>query len=165
VHQLARLWRPPITARFFGIVRELWIDRVVIVALMVVIGAVLAIVPIPLWTKLMVPLTVFPLIFLVYEEIVKGETIFAIEHRFPECARSIGELLAVRVVTFGHTHKPRVIPLDGGLTFVDTGTWAPITRQLGDDRLVPGYRNYLVADFSREEPSVELRCWGSSSRD
>lgn len=165
VRALARLWRPPITARFYGIVRELWIDRVVIVGLMIVIGAVLGVVSIPLWIKLMVPLTVFPLLYLVYEEIVKGETIFTIEHRLPECARSIGELLPVRVVTFGHTHKPRVIPLDAGLTFVDTGTWAPITHKLGDDRLVPGYRNYLVADFSRDEPVVELRCWGASDRD
>jgi len=164
VNELARLWRPPITARFYGIVRELWIDRVVLVVLMVVIGVVLELVPIPLWIKLMVPLTVFPLIFLIYEEIVKGETIFAIEHRLPEYARSIGELLPVRVVTFGHTHKPRVIPLDAGLTFVDTGTWAPITSKLEDDRLVPGYRNYLVADFSREEPTVELHCWASDGR-
>lgn len=66
----------------------------------------------------------------------------------------------MRVVTFGHTHKPRVIPLDGGLSFVDTGTWAPIMRKLEDDRLVPGYRNYLVADFTTDEPKVELLCWG-----
>lgn len=160
VKALARLWRPPITQRFFGIVRELWIDRVVMLLLMIVIGVVLELVPIPLWIKLMVPLTVFPLVFFVYEEIVKGEDIFTIEHRLPECARAIGELLPVRVVTFGHTHKPRVIPLDGGLSFVDTGTWAPIMRKLEDDRLVPGYRNYLVADFTTDEPKVELLCWG-----
>lgn len=114
----------------------------------------------PLWIKLMLPLAAFPLVYFIYEEIVKGETIFTIEHRLPERARAIGAMLDVKVVTFGHSHKPRVIPLDRDLLFVDTGTWAPIMRRLDDKRLVPGYRNYLIADFSTPEPSTKLACWG-----
>jgi predicted GNAT family N-acyltransferase len=73
-------------------------------------------------------------------------------------ARAIGELLPVRVVAFGHAHRPRVEPLRGGLTFVDTGTWAPVTR-MDDQRRVPGYRNYLVASFDEDHASVRLQCW------
>lgn len=157
---LQELQQPPITTRFFGIVRELWLDRVLLVSILATTTLVLALVPIPLWIKLMLPLAAFPLVYFIYEEIVKGETIFTIEHRLPERARAIGAMLDVKVVTFGHSHKPRVIPLDRDLLFVDTGTWAPIMRRLDDKRLVPGYRNYLIADFSTPEPSTKLACWG-----
>lgn len=156
VGKLEKLQRQPITSRFFGIVRELWIDRVLLAILLTGSTVALALSPIPLWVKLVVPLSCFPLSYFIYEELVKGETIFTIEHRLPEYARSIARLLPVKVVTFGHTHKPRLIPLGRDLVFVDTGTWAPIMQGLDDGRLVPGYRNYLVADFTGKEPSVQL---------
>ncbi len=161
--RLEALQRPPITARFFGIVRELWIDRVFFLVVLSGATVALALVPIPLWIKLMVPLSVFPLVYLLYEEIVQGETIFTIEHRFPEYARAIGNILPVKVVTFGHTHKPRLIPLDAGLVFADTGTWAPIMHGLEDGRLVAGHRNYLIVDFRESNPAIELGCWGEST--
>lgn len=161
--RLEALQRPPITARFFGIIRELWIDRVVLAALLTAGTIALALAPIALWAKLMLPLSVFPLVYLVYEEIVKGETIFTIEHLFPELARSVAAILPVKVVTFGHTHKPRLIPLDRDLVFVDTGTWAPIMRGLEDRRLVAGYRNYLIADFTTPTPSIQLQSYGTQS--
>jgi UDP-2,3-diacylglucosamine pyrophosphatase LpxH len=155
--QLEALQRAPITARFFGIIRELWLDRVALALLLTSGTLALALAPVPLWVKLMLPLSVFPLVYFIYEEIVKGETIFTIEHTFPEVARAVGELLSVKLVTFGHTHKPRLIPLDRDLVFVDTGTWAPIMRGLDDRRLVAGYRNYLVADFTGPSPTIQLR--------
>jgi predicted GNAT family N-acyltransferase len=155
---LARLQQPPITQRFFRIVREFWIDRVLIAAVMTAGTVTLALVPIPLWIKLMVPLSSFPLLYLVYEYMVREEGVHAIGKGIPAVARAIGDLLPVRVVTFGHSHRPRLQPLRGGLTFVDTGTWAPVTR-MDDRRRVPGYRNYLVASFDGDRAEVRLECW------
>ena len=128
---LGRLQPPPITTRFYRIVREFWIDRLVIAVLMTLGTIILAISPIPLWIKLMVPLSSFPLLYFVYEWLAKGDTIFAVEHEVPAFARRIAELVDVRVVTFGHTHRPRVIPLEKHTSFIDTGTWAPILSNGG----------------------------------
>jgi UDP-2,3-diacylglucosamine pyrophosphatase LpxH len=164
VDALAKLHRPPISGRFYRIMRELWIDRVLLALGMIGGTLVLALAPLPLWLKLMVPLSGFPLLFFIYEHLVQGETIFTFEHRLPECARAIAALLPVEVVTFGHTHNPRVIPLDRNLTFVDTGTWAPIMG-LSERTLQPGFRNYLLADFTGDEAIIRLDCWGPPKRD
>jgi hypothetical protein len=156
---LGALQRPPITTRFYRIVREFWIDRLLIAALMGVGTVVLALSPVPLWTKLMVPLSSFPLMYFVYEWLAKGDTIFTVEREVPAFARRVAEIVGVQVVTFGHTHRPRVIPLDRNTSFVDTGTWAPIISKTERDELVPGYRNFLVVSFDRGEPSVKLDIW------
>jgi UDP-2,3-diacylglucosamine pyrophosphatase LpxH len=159
VTALWRLHRPPITERFFRIFREFWIDRLLIAILMTGGTVALALVPIPLWIKLMVPLSSFPLLYFIYEWLARGESIFSIEKKFPGYARQIAALLPAQVVTFGHTHVPRLIPLDEGVTFVDTGTWAPIMRPADSDKLAPGYRNYLVVEPGSARPGVTLGCW------
>ena len=90
---------------------------------------------------------------------MRGETIFSIEKQLPEYARLIAALLPARVITFGHTHVPRLIPLDDEVSFVDTGTWAPITRSSDDDALAPGYHNYLVVEPGSSRPAVTFDCW------
>jgi len=87
------LHRPPITERFFRIIREFWIDRLAIAVLMTGGTIALALVPIPLWIKLMVPLSSFPLLYFIYEWLARGETIFSIEKRLPGYARQIAALL------------------------------------------------------------------------
>lgn len=161
---LAKLHRPPISGRLYRMMRELWIDRVLIALLMSAATIVLALSPLPLWAKLMVPLCAFPLVYLLYENFAQGETIFTFEHRLPECARAIAALAPVQVVTFGHTHSPRIIPLNQRLVFVDTGTWAPITQEQESRSLVPGFRNYLLADFTGDEAVVRLDCWSANLR-
>ncbi len=157
VQALAKLRETPIATRMFRILREFWIDRV-IVALLLTGGTVaLALVPIPLWIQLMVPLTAFPLLYFIYEAIVAGEGIFVTERRLPEAARRVAALTGARVVAFGHAHVPRLLPLAAGVTYVDTGTWAPVTTgpKGQGERLVPGYRNSLLVIV--ENGSVCLR--------
>lgn len=147
IDALQGLQQEPIANRLFRLVRELWLDRLVI-ALALIIGTVtLALVPIPLWIKLMLPLSAFPLAFLIYETLARDESIFAIEKRLPRMAGHIADLLRVPVVTFGHVHVPRLVPLDVGRTFVDTGTWAPMTAFDERGRTSPGYRNVLQVRF------------------
>ncbi|MBN1773401.1 MAG: metallophosphoesterase [Deltaproteobacteria bacterium] len=153
---LERLARPPITTRVFRIFREFWLDRVLLSGAMVLGTVVLALVPIPLWVKLMVPLTGFPLIFFVYELLAHGETVHGVESRLPSFARSIVELLPARVVVFGHTHRPRILPLGRGVQFVDSGTWAPIWDRGPERRLTAGYRNWVEVRYDGDDCDVAL---------
>lgn len=156
------LQRPPIITRFYRILREFWIDRLAIAMFMTFGTLVLALLPVPLWVKIMVPCSTFPLLFLIYEWAARGESIFTIERRFPNVARAIAALLPVKVVALGHTHVPRLIPIHKGAVFVDTGTWAPITQKVRPDMLAPGFRNYLWVTFGDGgEPVVRFGSWFS----
>jgi UDP-2,3-diacylglucosamine pyrophosphatase LpxH len=159
VEHLHRLRRPPITNQFFKIIREFWIDRLALTVLMIGGTVALALVPIPLWIKLMVPLTGFPLLFFIYESLLKGETVLTVERDMPANANFIARILDVAVVTFGHTHIPRQFPLEAGVSFVDTGTWAPITKSTEDRCLAKGYRNYLICTFEEDHHCLQFDCW------
>lgn len=159
IDALGRLQRQPMTARFFRVVREFWIDRVLIAVFMTCATIALALVPVPLWTKLIAPLACFPLVFFIYETLARGETVFTVEHEVPIYAQKVALLTDVKLVTFGHTHRPRLIPLAKDVAFVDTGTWAPMMSETDRSELAPGYRNYLIADFSGERGSFALRSW------
>ncbi len=159
VKSLYRLQRPPITSRFFRIIREFWIDRMLL-ALVLTGGTItLALVSIPLWIKLMVPLTGFPLLYFIYEWLARGETIFTIEKQFPNVAREVSKWIDARVVTFGHTHVPRLIPLSKDVSFVNTGAWAPIMKAQDPQTLAPGLRNYLIASFEGDKSFIKLDSW------
>lgn len=160
VARLAALQRPPITSRFYRIIREFWIDRLAIATLMIGGTLTLALVPIPLWIQLMVPLVVFPLVFFIYERAVQGEDVFTIERQMPRYAARIAHLLPVRLVAMGHTHRPMIVPLARGVVFANTGTWASVARADGTGE-EGGYRNFLLADFDgAAEPTITLGSFG-----
>jgi UDP-2,3-diacylglucosamine pyrophosphatase LpxH len=159
VWRLSRMHRPPITFQFFRLIREFWIDRVVLAMLMIVVAAGLVLARIPLWAKVMVPFSTFPLLYFVYEWLVRGDTLFTIEKEIPRYAEAISAHLPVKVVTFGHTHIPELLPLSRGVVFVNSGTWAPILRHDDRTRLAPGYRNYLLVSFFDRNAVVKLDSW------
>jgi len=151
LERLGALQHPPITNRFFRVAREFWLDRLVLATLMVGGTVALALVPVPLWVKLMVPLTCFPLVFVLYEALAHGKTIFSIESEAPLVAREIAALLPARIISMGHDHVPRLLPIARGVTFVDTGTWAPILSGREPGGLASGFRNYLRVTFEGGE--------------
>ncbi len=159
IRALGKLQSSPIMLRLFRMVRELWLDRVLVSLLMIGGTITLALVPIPLWIKLMVPLTSFPLLFFIYEYLVRGESIFAYEKEIPKRARSIAAMLPAKIITFGHSHIPRLIPLGKGTTFVDTGTWAPVMADGDRKRLADGRRNYLIVSIHKKEMGLTFESW------
>lgn len=161
---LRALQRPPITNRIFRMTREFWIDRVLIFGLMFAGTLMLALFPVPLWVKLMVPLSAFPLLFFIYESAAAGETVFTIERKLPCYAETIAAVTNVPVVTFGHTHVPRLLPLTQNTCFVDSGTWAPIMDKEGRRGLKPGFRNYLWIVFENGEHSLRFDCWRDADK-
>jgi len=157
---LSSLQRRPIADRFFRMIREFWLDRVLIFLFMAGGTIALALVPIPLWIKLVVPLSFFPLVYFLYEYAARGESVLSVGREIPKVARAISALLPVRIVTMGHTHTPRLLPLSKSVTFVDTGTWAPIFTPPHSGQLAPGYRTYLLVAFEDpNNPSVEFGSW------
>jgi len=156
IAKLAALQEPPITDRVFRVMRELWLDRVALFLLLVGGTIALALVPVPLWLKLMVPLSCFPLLLLLYETLMRSRSIFYIENEAPRVALEIARLLDAPVITFGHDHVPRLLPLGKGVNFVDTGAWAPLVIPGSSGRLTPGLRNYLLLVFG-ENGLVEQR--------
>jgi len=163
VKALHGLQKVPITSRFYRIIREFWIDRALIALIMTGGTIALALVSIPLWIKLMVPLSSFPLLFFIYEWAVQGETIFTIETHLPIVARKISKLFDVRVVAFGHTHEPRLLPISKNVSLVNTGTWAPIIKKMDSKTLRPGMRNYLHLVFDNGQSCVRLDSWMPAS--
>jgi hypothetical protein len=161
VDRLAKLQPMPITGKFFRMIREFWLDRVALIAFMAGGTVALALVPIPLWIKLMVPLTGFPLIFFIYEWLARGDSIFTIEEQIPKDAAMVAEILKPRFVVFGHTHRPCMIPLSNTASYINTGTWAPIWQDEDRSRLVPGLRNYALLKFrdGGGPPGVEFGAW------
>ena len=150
VRALEALREAPMTERLFGMVREYWIDRVLISVLMTGGTVALALTPIPLWIKLMVPLACFPLIYLIYENLIGASQLADVEHTAHRYAERIARELPVRVVTFGHSHAPIAQPLSRDVVYVNTGTWAPCLNEralLKPRTLKAGMRNYLLIWF------------------
>lgn len=164
VRALDGLKRQPITNRWYRVIREFWIDRIIVAALMTGGSIILAYSPVPLWAKITVPLSSFPLLFLIYEWFAHGETIFSAEDEAGEYARAIGGLVDTQVVTFGHSHRPLQYPVLPGVTYVNTGTWAPVYTQGKGHRLQPGLNNVLVARFDGEDVTLSLTSRRRASR-
>lgn len=154
--ELEKLRQPPITNRLFRMVREFWIDRVIALLLFVGGTVALALVPIPLWIKLMVPLAAFPTLFFIYEWAARGESLLNVEATLPEFGRHISRIMPARVVSFGHTHQPRLLPLDRDTTFVDSGTWAPMFDRINPEAVEAGLWNFVRVELDGHEASVEL---------
>jgi len=162
---LDNLKRMPITNRLYRMVREFWIDRAILAGILTAGTITLALLPIPLWIKLMVPLSCFPLLYLIYEWFAHGETVFSAERQAADNARRIGRLLPVPVITFGHSHHPECIPLVPGVQYINTGTWAPVTAKGSQTRLVVGLRNALFAVFEEGRvPTVRLETFVPDER-
>lgn len=157
----------PITDRFFKIVREFWIDRVLLAAAMTGGTVALALSGSPLWVKLMVPLTGFPLLWFVYQWFAGDDNALTLEYKSHTYAHSIAGLLPVRAIVFGHTHVPNVIPLAHDVTFANTGTWAPIWRsssklavpRVDELELEPGLRNFVLVSCGPDRCDVEIGAW------
>jgi UDP-2,3-diacylglucosamine pyrophosphatase LpxH len=139
---LYALRKEPITSRVFKIVREFWLDRVLLALAMTIGTVILALSGAPLWTKLVVPLAVMPLLWFVYQWIAGNENALTAEYRSQVFAASIAKLVPVRAVVFGHTHAPTTVPLSQDVVFANSGTWAP-TWDSATGAPVAGLHNYV----------------------
>ena len=159
LESILELHCPPVYERVRRIARELWLDRLLILLAMIGITVAVSFSNMPLWVKLGVLLVGFPVAYMAYESLVSKESIFDVQQRVPETAAAIAEILDVPLVTFGHDHVPRVVSLESGAVFVDSGTWAPITDSGKDGPLVPGLRNYLIIEDHQGNLEAAFGSW------
>ncbi len=157
LNELMKEESSPVEDRFFRVMREFWMDRLIFFIIFIITTVTLALVPIPLWIKLMVPLTALPLLFFLYERMIHDIDIFVVDHEIPKKAKKIAEKLDTKFIIFGHTHKPRIISLDNGLTFVDTGSWAPVYDESG--KKLDGYNNFFELEFQDGEYVYKFGSW------
>ena len=146
--------RPPVIGHTWRMMRELWLDRLGLAVLMCGGTIALALSPVPLWVSLTVPLGGFPLAYLLYEALAADDSIFTMGREAQVHARAVARLLPVRVVTFGHSHVPELLPLTPGVTYVNTGTWAAVPT--GEETLEPGLRNTLTVVCCAGRAEVRL---------
>lgn len=146
----------PIADKVFRVLRELWLDRLFLLLVLITATVLLTLTSAPLWVKLMVPLSTFPLVFLIYEA-VAAVSAWEWMAKLPQRARRIAEMVGCPVITFGHTHLPMTLPLARGVTLVNTGTWSPTWGE--GEILTPGIQNYAVVEVNQGAVDVEIGSW------
>ncbi len=145
----ARLFEPPAEERFLRVVRELWVDHVLVVLLGVALGITFAaLVGLP-WglAGALVPL----LVFYLYDHVIPKPPLADTWLRVGRVMRNVARLHNARAVVFGHTHNPEGIWEDG--VFIgNSGSWSASTDgpdgigpRLGEHPLV-----WLTSDGSGE---------------
>jgi len=154
----------PITDRLHLIVREFWIDRLLLAIAMTAGTVALALSDSPLWVKLVVPMGYFPLAWFFYQWVAGNENALTTESRAHTYAREIATILPVRAVVFGHTHVPNVTPLGPHTHFANSGTWAP-TWEADTFEPTAGLRNHVhvrvpagaALDSTGAKPAAEAK--------
>ena len=131
----------PITSRFHKIVREFWIDRLLLSLALTGATIAIALSGAALSVKLVIPLAVFPLVWFLYQWLAGTNNALTTEYRSQVYARGIAAIVPVKAVVFGHTHDAATQPLSRDTTFANSGTWAPSWTP--DGRPVPGLRNFV----------------------
>lgn len=168
---LDKLRRAPIANRLYRMVREFWIDRLLLALLMTGGTITLAVLPIPLWIKLMVPLSSFPLLFSSTSGLPTGRRSSALKRRcrsWPDAFASFCTFLSSfsgtpmsRPMCLSAWARPTSIRVPGRRSGrlasrgcfrrgCATLSWhpSPKTAPCGST-LTAGYRSRLVAAVSR----------------
>jgi UDP-2,3-diacylglucosamine pyrophosphatase LpxH len=151
---LDRLRRVPVTRRFFGLIGALFIDRVLLGALMMMACA-LASVCLKGWWRVGAPVATVASTLGMSEllNILRLETCAAKLRQVP---RLIQRLVKAPFIVFGHSHNPEMVSLEGGATYFNTGTWAS-----ADD--THAFTHLLVTTSRGASPQAELRQWKDGS--
>lgn len=165
-----RLFAPPAEESLLRVVREFWVDRMVLGAL----SGLAVLTPIVLRSRRAVGVAVgLPLLFAAYEMAVPSPGLDSNYVSIAGRAETIAEIYGCRGVVFGHTHVPYGRWKDG-VFYGNSGTWSSAYRDLeckepvdargkpviwlrrGDGPLEGGLHRWdgqaLVADFSRVSP-------------
>jgi len=157
----------PIYYSAFRILREYWLDRVLLALTLTVAALVLLLSSAPLLFKLLLPTLGGALLVTLYEKLVASDGVFTVDEEIKGYSREIAELLAVPVVVMGHTHKAGLLQLTDDAYFVNTGTWAPMYTWRCWDEPHPGNCNALSVVLDRDRISLDLQsmdpCPGDSS--
>jgi UDP-2,3-diacylglucosamine pyrophosphatase LpxH len=153
---LDALRRLPVIRRFFGVIATLFIDRIFLGIAATGLATFLGLHLRGPW-RLVGPLATVVAAALVNELLnrLRLETCAA---KLREAPQLIQRLVCAPLIVFGHSHAPEVIALDGGATYINTGTWASEdTKHAFTHLLVTRQKDAEAA------PRAELRQWRDGS--
>ncbi len=125
---LASLWPRPAASSLAALARIALLDRVaaLLVALLLLSGSWAVGLPASLWVPAGAVLALLVLLYTRRSMRRRREEMNP-SRRMLQAARRIARLLPTRFVVMGHTHTPRLFPLEGGAHFVNLGCWGSDT--------------------------------------
>ncbi len=146
---LNALHRVPVTRRFFGVLRALFLDRVLLqgVALGVAAGLLAGLEGPARW---LAPLAVVGASLLV-SDLLGRRRLESSAQKLRAVPTLVQALVGVPLIVFGHSHAPERVPLPSGAVYFNTGTWASDDARLAFTHLV------VVSDENGRR--AELRQW------
>ena len=161
VRQLAALSVPPAATDPLKIARELWLDRGLLLLLMVgvayqLVAAVNWVWRIsPLWT--LVPLALLLPLFLMYSFKVRPQ-VFEKPLLNENRAELISQIAGVSNAVMGHTHQPELKDI-GPLSFANSGFWSPAFAEPECIHRI-GTQSFVLIDGSNTSGDVRhLQLW------
>lgn len=147
---LDSLRREPVTRRFWKLLAALFIDRVLL-GLVALLAATLLVRFLPgLWKVLGALGTLGA--FGVINQLLNQVRLESSAVKLRATTRLIQGLICAPFIVFGHSHAPETVPLEGGTTYFNTGTWA-------SDDTQSQFTHLLVFGAADGTPQAELRQW------
>ncbi len=161
LRKVADLWPAPVTRGALSVLRSVFMDRVVGVALAALLVGLLATAGAPLWLLGGVTAAASVALFFYF----RGAGKIRQREVNPEAmmkagARKVSKIMPSRFVVMGHTHHPCVEELGDGATYVNLGHWG-VDDLDGVAEDPP--RTHLVLKAAGKEFIAELRRWISGS--
>jgi len=142
---LQALHRVPVTRRFFGVLRALFLDRVLVSGIGV--GAALAFAAtLKGWPRWAVSAGILGAVALA-NDLLGRARLESSAARLRAVPRLVQKLVGAPLIVFGHSHAPERVALPNGATYINSGTWA------SEDARVAF--THVVVDTDR----AELRQW------
>ncbi|MEO6954796.1 MAG: metallophosphoesterase [Polyangia bacterium] len=144
---LSALHRVPVTRRFFGVLRALFLDRVLLSGFGVgaALGLVVALTGQLRWA---IPLLLVAGVVVMNDKLGKLRLASSAE-RLRSVPRLLQALVGVPLVVLGHSHAPERVALPNGAEYINTGTWASEDARVAFTHLI----------IDRRGGQAELRQW------
>jgi UDP-2,3-diacylglucosamine pyrophosphatase LpxH len=152
---LRRLMSVPVHDRVGDLMHELWLDRLLLVA--VTVGLTLmGLRQVTTWHDLAFLAAVLPLFAITARALGRGSLALQERGRWGLVAEHVADKLNAPIIAFGHSHRPERRPLRGGGRYYNLGTWAPVSTTTPHDqaRALLQARRYLIV-----RPKRGGRCW------
>ena len=147
---LDSLRREPVTRRFWKLLAALFIDRMLLGIAAVATAGVLVGQLHGLWKAVGALATVVA--FACVNQALNHVRLESSAVKLRMATHLIQGLVCAPLIVFGHSHTPERVPLRGGATYFNTGTWASDDKQ-------HAFTHLMVVGDENGVPHAELRQW------
>jgi UDP-2,3-diacylglucosamine pyrophosphatase LpxH len=148
--QLDGLRREPVVRRFWKLLAALFIDRMLLgVAALSTAGVLVGYLD-GIWKAVGALATVVA--FACVNQALNQVRLKSSANSLRAATKLIQGLVCAPLIVFGHSHTPEIVPLAGGATYFNTGTWA-------SDDVRHSFTHLMVVSDENGAPRAELRQW------